>query len=142
MKLSTEIIQQLTRLGGSASDGDLASVQWPTGTFSWSLERIRSQFPEFADMDDYGIEDSIHPVRELSFVAPESGFWPGWTDDFQGTDPARFHAFASDEAYFYFIDLSHAADNPNIYYVDHETTDETPFHPDDYSLETFLRVLE
>ncbi len=142
MKLSPEIIRQLVRLGGSAADGDLASVQWPAGTFNWSLERVRSEFPDLADMDDDLIEDFIHPVREMTFVSSEPGFWPDWTDDFEGTDPARFHPFAADEAYFYFIDLSGPVDNPDVYYVDHETTDETPFHPDDYSLDTFLRVLE
>jgi hypothetical protein len=142
MKLSTEIIQQLARLGGVALGGDLASIQWPSGTFSWSLERIRSQFPYLAGIDEYEIEDHIHPVRDLTFVSSDAGFWPGWIDDFQGTDPARFHPFSSDEAYFYFIGVSCPSANPDVYYVDHETTDEEPYHPQSYNLDTFLRVLK
>ncbi len=142
MRLSTEIVEQLARLGGSAPGEDLASTQWPSGTFNWSLERIRSQFPHLADVDEYSIEDHIHPVRDLTFVSSESGFWPGWAEDFEGTDTARFHPFSSDEAYFYFIDLGRPSENPDVYYVDHETTDEEPYHPAPYSLDTFLRVLE
>jgi len=142
MRLSTEIANQVTRLGGLSTDGQLESVQWPTGTFNWSPARIRSQFPDLADVDEYAMEDYIRPVRDLEFVTSDSGFWPGWEKDFQGTDSSRFHPFSSDEAFFYFIDSSCSSDNPDIYYVDHESTNEEPYHPESYTLETFLRVLE
>ena len=142
MKLSAEILEQLARLGGSAPDGDLESIQWPAGHFNWSLERIRTEFPDLAELDDYALEDHFHPVREMEFVAADAGFWPGWANDFQGTDPARFRPLAADEAYFYLVDLDGPEGNPDVYYVDHETTDEEPYHPESYSLDTFLRVLE
>ncbi|MGY8770076.1 MAG: hypothetical protein ACKVH8_16790 [Pirellulales bacterium] len=141
MNLSTEIIQQIKRLGGSASEQELKFIHWPIGNFNWSLARIRSQFPHLASMGEYEIEDHIHPVRELTFVTSNSGFWNGWIEDFKGTNPARFYPFSSDEAYFYFIDLTGPSNNPNVFYVDHETTDEDPYHPDSYTLEVFLKVL-
>jgi hypothetical protein len=136
-------VDQIIRLGGTVVEPDISTVKWPTGEFNSPKTRIRSEFPELAHMDEYEIDDHIHPLRCLTFLSnPTLGFWDGWTEAFSGTDPSRFAPFSSDEAYFYFVDTDTDSDNPDIYYVDHETTDETPYHFPSFDLQTFLRILE
>ena len=141
MKIPNNIINEIVRLGGTSTSNALSDIKWPEGTFSWSIERIHEVYTELANENEYTLEDIFHPIRELEFVDPNVGFWPGWQEMFSGTDNKRFIPFSADEAYFYFIDSESIESNPNIYYVDHETTDEEPYHKSNFTLEVFLTIL-
>lgn len=143
MKLQQDLVEQLIRLGGVPPSGAWEDTVWPKGKYNASGERIRSQYPEYRDLDEYAIYDPFHPVRELTFVESVSkGFWDNWDEGFTSVDPAIDLPFAADEAYFFFIYQKNQDGQYMVSMVDHETVDEEPYRKEGLSLAVFLSILE
>jgi len=114
----------LQRLGGSIDpsldDGTPYShVKWPWGWFKNDLDYARSRFPS-EDLD----EDDVTTRVQLDFQKLDEDL----EELFPGLDLKRFHPFAQDWAFYFFIDVQSAdRDDPMVFSIDHEEMDEEPF---------------
>ena len=142
MTLCGDVVHEIRRLGGSLDEPELRYIVWPTGRFSWSLARAQAEFPHYDINDESEMEVYFHPVRALEFIQEDSGFWVNWEHDFEETDTVRFAPLAKDEAFYYLLDRSSAKENPDVYCVSHDAVSDAPYHPKEYKLKTFLRILE
>jgi hypothetical protein len=108
-------------------------LEWPAGPHRWSgilaREALRELGWDVDDMTRTELEDSLPRVHELEFLPPgHEGFWAGWSDSFDGVDPAVWHPFATSSAYFYFIGVNpEEPGDPLVVSVDHEDTGEAPY---------------
>ena len=142
MSLGGDVVHEIIRLGGSFIEPKLSSVSWPPGVFTWSLERAKTEFSELNISTESELDEYFHPVKGLTFLMDDEGFWINWENDFEETDTMRFSPFAKDEAFYYFLDRRSSLENPDVYCVSHDAIDEAPYHPKQYKLRKFLRILD
>ena len=158
MSLSKTIVENLNRIGAMLPDVEsntaihalIHEVIWPDIVFEGSTERMRRLLVEQGrsdaeDWSDDAVRDEFPSLYEFMFLQPDSrgSFWDGWESDFPQVDSSVLSPIASYEYYFYFIgDNPDDDSDPLVYSVDHEETDQEPYHKQGLTVSCLLSVLE